>query len=308
MKFCQVDGTELVADEPAFDPYATVVGHKLDLTKEESFDKPGEDVYASDDAVAGPSAEASVEETAAGESLVAAEVSPIHETTGSIPIGAPDEILELPGIDPLKTMYVTESELKEAFGTGANETLTEESIMSEPPAAGFGEMAPPPSPFSARESPLEQAAVDPSPYADAETVLAQDVIPPFRQQEPAPVAEWNPPDAAWQGQPAISNTPAEEEGQNKGLAIGALVAGILSCTVCCWLGLFVGPVAMGLGFMAKKKAEENPTEFGGGGLALGGIIAGAVGFLIGIIIIIIKLFFGSVFAMMFGGISNAMPN
>ena len=34
MKFCQVDGTELVADETAFDPYATVVGHKFGATPE----------------------------------------------------------------------------------------------------------------------------------------------------------------------------------------------------------------------------------------------------------------------------------
>ena len=34
LKFCQVDGAELVSQEPAFDPYATVVGHKIVLTPE----------------------------------------------------------------------------------------------------------------------------------------------------------------------------------------------------------------------------------------------------------------------------------
>jgi hypothetical protein len=74
MKFCQIDGAELVADEPAFDPYATVVGHKLDLTPE-----PQQPIES------GPSAEASAEETAAVEPLMPAADSPIHETTGSIP-------------------------------------------------------------------------------------------------------------------------------------------------------------------------------------------------------------------------------
>src|SRR4051812_34495373 len=91
MKFCQVDGTELVADEPAFDPYATVVGHKIDLPSEPA--KPAEP--AAQEVVIPPI------ETSAD----TADEPRIHETTGSIPIAPPDEILELPGVDPLKTMY-----------------------------------------------------------------------------------------------------------------------------------------------------------------------------------------------------------
>ena len=159
MKFCQIDGTELVADEPSFDPYATVVGHKFDLPPEH--DKPAESPV--EEIIVAP-----IEETVQAEIIVeespiepsaaeTAEQPQIHETTGSTPIAAPDEVLELPGMDPLKTMYVSESELKEVFSSEAkdetSETPTMDSIDSEPPAAEFG--APPPSPFSVPETPFE---------------------------------------------------------------------------------------------------------------------------------------------------------
>jgi hypothetical protein len=48
-----------------------------------------------------------------------------------------------------------------------------------------------------------------------------------------------------------------------------------------------------MGFIAKKKAEENPGAFGGRGLALGGIITGAISVLLGIIVIILYIFTGA---------------
>ena len=39
MKFCQVDGTALVDDAPAFDPYATMVGQPRDITAAEEAPK-----------------------------------------------------------------------------------------------------------------------------------------------------------------------------------------------------------------------------------------------------------------------------
>lgn len=280
MKFCQVDGTELVADEPAFDPYATVVGHKFDAAE---LAKP----------TAGEVVIPPIEETTTD----VAEEPRIHETTGSISIVPPDKILELPGVDPLKTMYVSEAELKEAFRSGeANETLTEESMKTVPPAAGSGEMAPPPSPFSTPEAPFQQPS-NPSSYADgdAETILAQDAMPQFKE---ADTVRWTPPpvdDNAWQNQQVAANTPfqpvqAGVDGQSKVLAIASLACGILSL-LCC-LPILTGPAAVIVGFIAKKKAVESPSEFGGSGLALAGMITGGIGILIGIVQLIWVIFGG----------------
>ncbi len=275
LKFCQVDGAELVSQEPAFDPYATVVGHKLDLTPEVPVETQIEEAPV---------------EAAAEVPAVKEEEPQIHETTGSIPIAPPDEVLDLPGVDPLKTMYVSEAELKEALGT---------DIQSSPPAEEpafelSSEHVPPPSPFGMPDSQVEPTA---EPLGEMETVLADPTASPFHNPDPAPVAEWTPPpapDAAWQNQEIGSNTPFQPPpvgaaGQSKGLAIASLVCGVLSC-LCC-LPLLTGLAGIVIGFIAKKKADENPSEFGGRGLALGGMITGAIGILLGIIQIIWIVFF-----------------
>lgn len=268
LKFCQIDGAELVEQEAAFDPYATVVGYKFDP----SADKPSETGEA---AVEGPSPEASVEETAAGESLIPADESPIHETTGSIPIAPPDEVLELPGVDPLKTMYVSESELKEALAA-------ESSSQAD--------ASPPPSPFGVPASPVEPSAPQ---MGEMETVLSDPTALPF--QEPAPVAEWSPPPApesAWQNQQIGSNTPFQPTpagagvgGENKTLAIISLVCGILSLICCSWFVPAIAAIVMG--FIARGKANSDPANYGGAGLAMGGIITGGISILVGIVVVIL---------------------
>ncbi|MBK8466928.1 MAG: DUF4190 domain-containing protein [Chloracidobacterium sp.] len=269
LKFCQIDGAELVEQEAAFDPYATVVGYKFDP----SADKTTEAVE--DAPVEGPTAEASVEETAAGESLIPAAEPAIHETTGSIPIAPPDEVLELPGMDPLKTMYVSESELKEALAAESS---------------GQADAAPPPSPFGMPDSPVEPSA---PPMGEMETVLSDPTALPF--QEPAPVAEWSPPpapDAVWQNQEIGSNTPfqpppagAGAGGENKTLAIVSLVCGILSLICCSWFVPAIAAIVMG--FIARGKANSDPANYGGAGLAMGGIITGGISILVGIVVIIL---------------------
>jgi hypothetical protein len=197
-------------------------------------------------------------------------------------------------------MYVSEEEMKQAFDTKeANETLTQDSITTEPPV----ELAPPPSPFSAPESPLPKSA-----YADdAETVLANEPYSAVQTPDPAPVAEWNPPPApaaSRRDQPNMQFQPAQSDAgaPSQGLAIGSLVCGILSCTICCSMGILLGPAAVVMGFMAKKKAEESPSEYGGRSLALGGMITGAVGILFGIGIIIYYIIVGA--TMFAGGLPN----
>ncbi len=267
LKFCQVDGAELIAAEPAFDPYATVVGHKLDLTLEVPVEKQIEEVPA----------------------IEVAEEVQIHETTGSIPIAPPDEILDLPGVDPLKTMYVSEAELKEALGD--IQPLAEEPVFKVPDMP-----TPPPSPFGMPDSPVEPAA---PPLGEMETVLADQATPPFQFPDPAPVADWTPPpapDAAWQNQEIGSNTPFQPPpvgvaaGENKILPIISLVLGILS--LCCYMSPLTGIAALVTGFLGLKNINNDPSVYGGKPLAIAGMILGGLFFLIGIAYWIFLLFFG----------------
>lgn len=301
MRFCQVDGTLLVDDPPVFDPYATIIAERF------------------------PAME-TAEETPSATAADEVEAEPfIHQTVGSVPIAEPDDVLDLPQADPLKTMYATDAEMEDAFTTGGSAEIIdvpaiEEIPEPEPPSfiapevqeSSFG-AAPPPSPFSVSDNIADDPAASPVydepasstlPYEEEPATMIQ---PEFISQfDPAPaasVAEWAPPpapNASWQNQEIGSNAPfqAPVAGQNKTLAIISLVCGILGMTVCC--GSFVLSIAaLVLGFMAKSKASQNPGEYGGAGLAMGGIITGAIGMLLSLIFII--LYFAGLVA---GGLGN----
>ncbi|HQZ97911.1 MAG TPA: DUF4190 domain-containing protein [Pyrinomonadaceae bacterium] len=306
MRFCQVDGTPLIEDAPAFDPYATIVARPI----------PAEPV---------------VEPVPEPDELVA-ETAPdpaIHHTVGSIPIGEPDDVLDLPSSDPLKTMYVSEAEMQSALSNAdimeippieevsqpapPSFIAPEPAPSLDPPPSPF-EPAPPPSPFAAESIPSEaeppvfqEPAAAPSTFEEpaqinfdeAATMIQPSFQSPFDQPAPptspfepapaaAPIEQWTPPpapEASWQNQEIGSNTPFQPPptgaaGQNKTLAIVSLVLGILSF-LCCSSLFVVGVAAVITGFMARGKASSNPNEFGGGGLALAGIILGGLSLLIG---------------------------
>lgn len=329
MRFCQVDGTPLVDEAPAFDPYATIVAPAMPVPPIEP----------------PPATEAPEPVVSTGPD------SSIHATVGSIPISEPDEVLDLPSSDPLKTMYVSEAEMKDVLSPEPTGDLMEippiEEKPSEPEMPSFlapeptPAAAPPPSPFSAPAEPepvaseqpapfsfdapeptapayTEQPAYEPEPvftpepaapafdpppaqsYSDeAATMIQPQFNSPFEQASSQPPVEWAPPpapEASWQNQEIGSNTPfspppAGTEGQNKTLAIVSLVLGILGVTICCG-GLIPSIAAIITGFMARGKANSDPAQYGGGSLAMWGIITGIAGLVLGIIVIILQVAFG----------------
>lgn len=328
MRFCQADGTPLIDDAPAFDPYATIVNPVVSVPE--------------------PAAEEPAEEAAVPEPEVPVVEEPseepvLNQTVGSLPIAPPDDVLDLPSSDPLKTMYVSDSEMQAALGTSADEhehdvieiPPAEEMPAPAPPSFIAPEVpAPPPSPFADPEPSAEEPAPMPEPdlepepaapaFDEAATIMQPSFEPPpapvfepapepmfeppppspfepapvpaaFEPPPPAPVAEWAPPpapDASWQNQEIGTNTPfqpppAGVAGQNKTLAIVSLVCGILSLVCCSW---FVpGIAAIVMGFIARGKANSDPANYGGAGLALGGIITGAISILLGIVFVILYL-------------------
>jgi hypothetical protein len=167
--------------------------------------------------------------------------------------------------------------------------------------------APIPSPFSDAKPTSYNPPSAPLPsYKEPESTNYEQNSPfattPFGQSS-MPVndslqqTEWTPPpvpDSNWQNQEIGANTPFQPPAsggvQNQTLAIVSLILGILSVLCCAWF--LPGIAAVALGFMAKSKAEQNPNEYGGRGLALGGIITGGISVVLGIIVMILYLFTG----------------
>jgi hypothetical protein len=81
-------------------------------------------------------------------------------------------------------------------------------------------------------------------------------------------------------------------GRNQTLAIISLVTGIVGRISCAGL---VSPIAVITGFMARKRAAENPVEYGGSEIALVGLILGIIG---SIVFVLSLLYFVFVFRLM----------
>ena len=310
MRFCQVDGTPLVDDAPAFDPYATMMARPEDLSSIKG----------------------------------AAEEPVVSQPEEAPPIAEPEDVLDLPEADPLKTMYVSEEEMQ-AVLTG--ETKAESDIVEIPPVAesaptpeppsfsvpdvpapNFGDVSPPLSPFSSSEL-KDDPASDRAAFHEAQTMYQSPVTPsepePFQPSEPepfqapepepvkteekpfepsfssspeppsspfdtppaVPVAEWTPPpapDASWQNKEIGSNTPftppaAGTGNVNQTLPIVSLVLGILS--ICCYISPLTGLAALITGYMGMKNANNDPQNYGGKNFAIAGMILGGLFFLVG---------------------------
>lgn len=84
--------------------------------------------------------------------------------------------------------------------------------------------------------------------------------------------------------PPTSMSPAPQGmapgGKTNVLAIVSLVCGILSVIgMCCYVGIAMGPAALVTGFLARKQIAESNGAESGDGMALAGMICGAVGLL-----------------------------
>lgn len=83
--------------------------------------------------------------------------------------------------------------------------------------------------------------------------------------------------------------PGHPVSQEKNMALLSLILGIVSVTIgfCCYFGVLTAPIARGLGVYALSLIKKDPTKYGGKGMALAGIITGALYFVFLIIIILI---------------------
>ena len=302
MRFCQTDGTPLVEKSEPVDPYKTVVASKADILS------------------------AIPPEPARPE-------PPMPEP--SVPAPLENEILEIPPAnDPNKTQFVSEAELRaEMEKHSADENVIEispatDDAPSEIPITGDAASMPPPSPFSTPNAPPSDEpgpasfptsppipspfnampkAPEPEPpsFAQAEPPAAEvPLVNPFEKAQAAPMvqADFNPPaspEPNMQNPQNFGQNPVAGGKQNQTLAIVSLVLGILGMTLCCGL-LIPNLAAIITGFMARNKANSDPSNYGGAGLALGGIITGIVGLLGSLGYLIFVFFLGGMQLIMQG--------
>jgi len=84
--------------------------------------------------------------------------------------------------------------------------------------------------------------------------------------------------------------PAVNHSQDQTLPIISLVLGVLGFVlVCCHGGLPLGIAAVITGYFGMRNADQNPQKYGGKGMAIGGLILGAVGLLSGAVYIILYI-------------------
>lgn len=162
----------------------------------------------------------------------------------------------------------------------------------------FGESRP--SSFDAPSTPLPTYK-DSEPFSDAGQNNAFNQAAynnPFEQNQPLQAAQWTPPpapEANWQNQPVGANTPfqppAAGSGQNNTLSIVSLVLGILSIPCCGFVVFGIGAAVTG--FLAKKKADENPALYGGRRMALAGMIIGIITAVLGLVLTVLQVLFGA---------------
>jgi hypothetical protein len=183
----------------------------------------------------------------------------------------------------------------------SNDAGKSDSPFDKPPTSGSSPFDKPSSAPSS--SPFEKTP--PPPYKEPEPMFGGQQPPAFNQspfgQPSSPFGQSNeplnqslqqdewappaPPVAGWQDQGLGANTPFQPPaagGQNQTLAIVSLVAGIIGILFC----QLTAPVALVTGFMARKKATENPAEYGGSGLALAGMITGGIGTLLLVLVVV----------------------
>lgn len=98
------------------------------------------------------------------------------------------------------------------------------------------------------------------------------------------------PPAVWQNQQSVQNQqqnyPMRVNSQDQTLPTISMILGIIAVLVgCCYGGIPLGAGAIITGIIALNNEKSDSTKYGGRGLAIAGIVTGAVGFCISILIV-----------------------
>jgi hypothetical protein len=78
---------------------------------------------------------------------------------------------------------------------------------------------------------------------------------------------------------------------SQALATVALTLGIFGVVLsCCHLGIPIGAGAVIAGGLALRQQGNNPERYGGGGLAIAGMVTGGLAFVIGVLFVFVIVF------------------
>lgn len=303
LNFCQVCGASLVeapaAEEP-LDPFKTMIGNPADfaaaIPKSEPPPPTPPPAERAEEVLDLPEADDSRATQVVSEEEMRAELAGLdlgQATVVDIPPAAASEPPPPAFIEPEKP--------------------------AAPPAPGhdlggdpFMHTTPPiPSPMGQLEMPKPDAEIKPeptpepampnfgSPFAEPSAPASpfEQSAPPSFPAEQAPIATFGQQENSMQDQqfgqgPAGANMGGAVGGQqSKTLAVISLVVGILGMTLCCG-SLLPSLAAVIMGFMARGKASNDPMNYGGGGLATGGIITGVLGLLFSVAYLVFVFFLG----------------
>ncbi|HNI70660.1 MAG TPA: DUF4190 domain-containing protein [Marmoricola sp.] len=102
-------------------------------------------------------------------------------------------------------------------------------------------------------------------------------FPPPPGGNPPPPPPMQPPPPGSYGPPPVA------PGNNQ-KALWALITGILGFICCCWPA---GLAALVLGFIARKEIQTSGGTQGGGGMAIAGIVLGALSVVLSIVLTIL---------------------
>lgn len=111
----------------------------------------------------------------------------------------------------------------------------------------------------------------------------------------------NDPFTPWQNQPLQQQQqnqafykPQWTQGNDQTLPTLSLIFGILSMLmVCCYGGFYFGVAALIIGYIGWNNSVKDPEKYGGQGLALAGLILGAISFF-GTLLIVIFAILGNI--------------
>ncbi|HJS52075.1 MAG TPA: DUF4190 domain-containing protein [Pyrinomonadaceae bacterium] len=308
LRFCQADGTPLVDKDEPVDPYKTMVARKEDIAA--AIPKAPAEVKP---AVPEPSIPAPLEnevlEIPPAADPNKTQVVSEEELRAEMAKRADDEkVIDVPPVasvasEPAESSQ-TPSTPPSPFGGSPSSTppspfAAKDNDLAESGPANFPTTPPIPSPFNAKpEGSTAEPSKPKTPSAPPLASAAEDEEPslkPFEQpasSAPMAQAEFNPPAQSNMQNPQNfgQSAPPAAGGQSQTLAIISLIVGILS--LCCGYTFIVPIIAIVLGFMARGKANNDPANYGGAGLALGGIITGAIALVLGVVVIILNLVMG----------------
>lgn len=313
LRFCQTDGTPLVevaAENPPDDPYKTMVASQEDIAaalpidpfatmiggmpikleeEEEVLELPDKPIFSQENI------QTRIKTSEPNKPQVEPPVSPFSSPPPTYP-PSPKISGDLEPTPPAPPKFNEPSLNPPSFGEMSSPKESSDNRgSSKDTAPPFESTSPPiPSPFDMSMPPGYHPPTTP-PFAEPEKPFTAEKDSfnqsPFGQ--PLEQASWSPPpapDANWQNQQIGQNTPFQPPvagvGQNNTLAIVSLVLGISSFVCLSWLGAIPAIIT---GFMQRSNIKKNPDEYGGGGMAMVGIILGAANIVLSIIVGIIYI-------------------